>query len=312
MTTENTNKDLSNTVNRQLLENQSFLYAENQKLQQNVTHLSKHLEELRQSTMDPKIMDHLVKEKNHLFSLNETLKRKIHLMKSVVPGLSAEDIEKQKREKQEITKSIEELDVILRKINDRPETFDLKLPKESVVGELCRTLTDRLDDEQLRSDQAIETIRRLRDDDEKLILKDKVADMKHLITDLEVDNTKLKFEVEQMTEEVERHKNDADESFKALTSLKKEKYSLEDQMDELKQKISDLENEKLELKKDMIEELTEANRAKRVSADTEMALQHISEAYENKRREVAKIQKQLEEANGIIYAFREQFDKPIK
>lgn len=62
----------------------------------------------------------------------------------------------------------------------------------------------------------------------------------------------------------------------------------------------------------MIEELTEANRAKRVSADTEIALQHISEAFENKRREVARLQKQLEEANSIINAFKEQFDKPQK
>jgi len=85
---------------------------------------------------------------------------------------------------------------------------------------------------------------------------------------------------------------------------------LEDERDDLKRVISDLENEKLKLKKDMIEELTEANRAKRVSADTEIALQHISEAFENKRREVARLQKQLEEANSIIDAFKEEFDKP--
>lgn len=192
-------------VNRQLLENQSFLYTENQRLQQNVIKLSKHLEELRRSTVDPNVLEHLIKEKNQLFSLNESLKQKINSIRSVVPGLSKEDMEKQRNEKQEILKSIEELDLILKKINDTPETLDIKLSKESTVKELVQTLTKRLEDEQNRSDQALETIRRLRDDDEKLILKDKIADMKQLITDLEVENTKLKFENEQLTEDVERY-----------------------------------------------------------------------------------------------------------
>lgn len=192
-------------VNRQLLENQSFLYTENQRLQQNVIKLSKHLEELRKSTVDPNVLEHLIKEKNQLFSLNESLKQKITSIRSVVPGLSKEDMEKQRNEKQEILKSIEELDLILKKINDTPEALDITLAKESTVKELVQTLTKRLEDEQNRSDQALETIRRLRDDDEKLILKDKIADMKQLVTDLEVENTKLKFDNEQLTEDVERY-----------------------------------------------------------------------------------------------------------
>lgn len=191
-------------MNRQLLENQTFLYTENKRLQQNVLKLSKHLEELRKSTVDPKVFEQLIKEKNHLYSLNESLKLKINSLKSVPSGLSKEETQKQQKEKQEILKSIEELDIILKKINDRPEPFELKLPEESSVKELCKTLTKRLEEEQSRSDQALETIRRLRDDDEKLILKDKLTDMKHLITELEVENTKLKFETEQIYEDMER------------------------------------------------------------------------------------------------------------
>lgn len=205
MTTESAREPLSETVNKQLLENQSFLYVENQRLQQNVSKLSKHLEELRKNTVDPKVLEHLVKEKNHLFALNESLKQKISSIKSVVPGVSKECIEKQQNQKLEILKSIDELDIILKKINERPETLDISLPKESTVKELCQTLSKRLEEEQCRSDQAIETIRRLRDDDEKLILKEKMADLKHLITDLEVENTKLKFEIEQNSEDLERY-----------------------------------------------------------------------------------------------------------
>ncbi|XP_050311291.1 uncharacterized protein LOC126746910 [Anthonomus grandis grandis] len=296
-------------INRQLLENQSFLYTENQRLQENVMKLSKHLQELRKSTVDPKVLEHIIKEKNQLFSLNECLKQKINTIKAVAPGLKKEELEKQENQKQEILKSIEELDTILAKINERPEPFEISLPQESTVSKLCHTLTTRLEEEQYRSDQALETIRRLRDDDEKLILKDKISDMKQLISDLEVENTKLKFEAEQLNEDLQRYKKMCDEQTSELTNMKKEKFKLEDERDELKDKISELENEKLKLKKDMIEELTEANRAKRVCADTEIALQHISEAYENKRKESARLQKQLDEANTIIGAFRDQFDK---
>lgn len=208
MNPEGVTEFTSETVmNKQLLENQTFLYTENKRLQQNVLKLSKHLEELRKSTVDPKVFEQLIKEKNHLYSLNESLKHKINSLKSVPPGLSKEEMLKQQKEKQEILKSIEELDIILKKINDRPEPFELKLPEESSVKELCKTLTKRLEEEQSRSDQALETIRRLRDDDEKLILKDKLADMKHLVTELEVENTKLKFETEQIYEDMERCDN---------------------------------------------------------------------------------------------------------
>lgn len=53
--------------------------------------------------------------------------------------------------------------------------------------------------------------------------------------------------------------------------------------------------------------MNEANRAKRVLVDTEIALQHISEAYENKRMEVMALSQQLEEAEKIIKGFRKQF-----
>ncbi|KAL1505963.1 hypothetical protein ABEB36_005406 [Hypothenemus hampei] len=298
-------------VNRQLLENQSFLYIENQRLQENVMKLSKHLDDLRKSTVDPKVLEQLIKEKNHLILLNENLKQKINSIKSVVPGLSKQELEKVQKQKQEILKSIEELDIILKKVNDKPETLEINLPQHSTVKELCHTLSKRLEEEQSRSDQAIETIRRLRNDDEKLILKDKMADMKHLITDLEVENTKLKFDAEQLTDDVERFKKNIEDLSGELRTVKNEKIALEDEKDQLKQTVSELENEKLKLKKDMIEELTEANRAKRVSADTQIALQHISEAFESKRKEALKLQKQLDEANALIGAFRGQFEKHI-
>ncbi|XP_076252988.1 uncharacterized protein LOC143191620 [Rhynchophorus ferrugineus] len=296
-------------VNKQLLENQSFLYNENQRLQENVRRLSKHLDELKQNSVDPKVLEHLMSEKGNLIALNDTLKKKIKELKSLPASITKEDLEKHQTEKQELLQSIDELDIVLSRINNRSEAFEVTLPKESTVQKLCDTLTKRLEEEQQRSDEALETIRRLRDDDEKMMLKDKISDLKQLITDLEVENTKMKFETEQLADEIQRQKINVEDAAKDIRELKKEKYRLEDEVDKLKQNISDLENDKLNLKKDMIEELTEANRAKRVSADTEIALQHISEAYENKRKEVAKYQKQLDEANTIIKAFREQFDK---
>ncbi|KAF7285427.1 hypothetical protein GWI33_010676 [Rhynchophorus ferrugineus] len=296
-------------VNKQLLENQSFLYNENQRLQENVRRLSKHLDELKKNSVDPKVLEHLMSEKGNLIALNDTLKKKIKELKSLPASITKEDLEKHQTEKQELLQSIDELDIVLSRINNRSEAFEFTLPKESTVQKLCDTLTKRLEEEQQRSDEALETIRRLRDDDEKMMLKDKISDLKQLITDLEVENTKMKFETEQLADEIQRQKINVEDAAKDIRELKKEKYRLEDEVDKLKQNISDLENDKLNLKKDMIEELTEANRAKRVSADTEIALQHISEAYENKRKEVAKYQKQLDEANTIIKAFREQFDK---
>ncbi|XP_060523737.1 uncharacterized protein LOC132700435 [Cylas formicarius] len=312
MTTELSNdhdklKSLEN-VNRQLLENQSFLCDENRKLQQNASKLSKNLEELRKSTVDPDVLKSLTLEKNNLATLNERLKQKLETLTAKSSELNERETEKQRIEKRELIKSVEELEIILNRINSRPETFEIALPKDSTVKEMCKTLTKRLDEEQKRSDEAIETIRRLRNDDEKLILKDKIADLKQLITDLEVENSKLKFQGEQLEDDVERYKRDLSEAVEDAKTSKKEKYQLEYEIDKLKQIISNLENEKIKLKKDMIEELTEANRAKRVLTDTEIALQHISEAYENKRKEVARYQKQLDEANMIIRGFRDQFD----
>nr|CAI5850774.1 unnamed protein product [Callosobruchus analis] len=55
-------------VNKQLLQNQSFLYNENQKLQDDVKRLSYQLENLRKTSVKPEIFDALRKEKNHLTS----------------------------------------------------------------------------------------------------------------------------------------------------------------------------------------------------------------------------------------------------
>ncbi|XP_023029503.2 uncharacterized protein [Leptinotarsa decemlineata] len=295
----------SNTINRQLLENQSFLYTENQKLQNDVQSLSKQLENLRNSTIQPEVFEALRKEKDHLLALNETLRKKIKTRRGTSILTTPSDLQKEHKEKIEIIKTVQEIDRLLEKIRDS-EKFEMR-PCENNAALVIESLTKKLEEEQRKCEEANEALRKLRVDDEKYILREKITDMKQLISDLEVENTKLKFENEQLAEDVDEYKKQLNEATEEAKTVTKKFCQLEDEKDKLKVVISELENEKIKLKKEMIEEMNEANRAKRVSVDTEIALHHISEAYENKRKEVQAISAQLEEAEKIIRSFKEQF-----
>ncbi|KAG5870567.1 hypothetical protein JTB14_028795 [Gonioctena quinquepunctata] len=296
----------SNTINRQLLENQSFLHNENQKLQYDIQSLSKQLETLRNATVCPEVFETLRKEKDHLLALNETLRKKIRHLKSPSTHPEAPDAEKEQKEKLELIKTVQEVDRLLEKIRNS-ERFEIK-SHESNNAQVIETLTKKLEEEQKKSETANEALRKLRVDDEKYKLRGKITDMKQLINDLEIENTKLKFENEQLAEDIEDYKKQVNEATDESKIATQRSYELEDEKEKLKGIISELENEKIKLKKEMIEEMNEANRAKRVSVDTEIALHHISEAYENKRKEVQAISAQLEEADKIIRGFKKQFD----
>nr|CAH7735665.1 unnamed protein product [Callosobruchus chinensis] len=189
------------------------------------------------------------------------------------------------------------------------EKFELKPPQQD-LHKMVEKLTSRLEEEQQKAQEAEETIRKLREDDEKYIMREKLTDMKQLVTDLEIENSKLKFEIEQLTDDVDTYKRQLDDGTEEAKQSAARCCRLEGEKDKLKDMISQLENEKIELKKEMIQEMTEANRAKRVSVDTEIALQHIAEAYETKRKEMAALIQQLEDAEKIIKEFKDQFATP--
>ncbi|KAJ8968131.1 hypothetical protein NQ314_002452 [Rhamnusium bicolor] len=222
-------------------------------------------------------------------------------------GLNDYEKQEQKQQSVELLKSAQDLEKLLHKVNAHSDRLEIKHPEKNIT-ETFTILTRKLEEEHKRSEEANEALRKLREDDEKYVLREKITDMKQLLTDLEVENTKLKFESEQLAEDVENYKKELNEAVEEAKRATKKNYELEDDKDRLKQTISDLENDNIKLKKEMIEELNEANRAKRVSVDTEIALQHISEAYENKRREAMQLTLQLEDAERIIKSFRDQFE----
>ncbi|VEN64639.1 unnamed protein product [Callosobruchus maculatus] len=295
-------------VNKQLLQNQSFLYNENQKLQDDVKRLSYQLENLRRTSVKPEIFDALRKEKNHLTTLNETLKRKIQQLKSPPGAISTYDAAKEQKEKEELLSTVRDLEELITKVKCM-EKFELKPPQQD-LHKMVETLTSRLEEEQQKAQEAEETIRRMREDDEKYVMREKLTEMKQLVTDLEIENSKLKFEIEQLNDDVDTYKRQLDDATEEAKQSAARCCQLEDEKDKLKEMVSDLENEKIELKKEMIQEMTEANRAKRVSVDTEIALQHIAEAYETKRKEMAALLQQLEDAEKIIKEFKDQFAAP--
>lgn len=293
-------------ASKQLLENQTFLYNENQKLQDDVNRLSAQLEIMKLSTVSPDIFQALKREKDNLLALNLTLKSKLKRLKTSPPSLSAVEIDQEKKSYSDITKSAQDLEKMVWKLSSHSDRLSISVPHDN-LSETIMTLNQKLEEEQKKNEEAKETIRKLREDDEKYVLREKMMDMKQLLTDLEVENTKLKLESEQLAEEMETYKKGLSEAVEEAKATSKRNIELDDEIYKLKQIISDLENDKLKLKKEMIEELNEANRAKRVSADTEIALQHISEAYENKRREVMQLTARLEDAENIINIFKRQF-----
>lgn len=294
-------------TSRQLLENQTFLFNENQKLQEDVNRLSAQLESLKISSVSPDVFQALKREKDNLLAVNFSLKSKIKRLKAAPPPLNQTEVDKETQSYHDLTKSAHDLDKILAKISSHSDRLEITTPHDS-LSEMVAVLTKKLEEEQRRNEEANEAIRKLRDDDEKYILREKLTDMKQLLTDLEVENTKLKLEGEQLAEDVESYKKELAQSIEEAKDMTKRNFELEDEIYRLKQTISGLENDNLKLKKEMIEELNEANRAKRVSADTEIALQHISEAYENKRREVMQLTARLEDAENIIDIFKRQFN----
>lgn len=296
-------------MNKHLLDNQSVLYDENQKLHQDISRLSKQLEQLRRDPVDPETVTSLRREKQQLLSLNQTLKKKIKRLKSPVNSLSVKQNENDQWDKQELLNSVRDLNNLLDKIK-KSEKLDIKPPEQN-IAKVIESLTKKLEEQQKKNEEASDTIRRLRDDDEKYLLKERINDMKQLVTDLELENAKLKFESEQLTDDVESYKKQMNEALEEVKSVTKKCFKLEDEKEEMKTDIKELEDEKIRLKKEMIEQMNEANRAKRVSVELEIALHHVSDAYEHKRQEVMAMQAQLDDAEKIIRNFKEQLEPTL-
>lgn len=244
---------LLENVNHQLLQNQSFLYEENQKLQKDVAKLSKQLNHLKTSNVNPELFEALKKEKNNLLELNHTLNNKIKILRSPPAAITQLELQKEHREKHDLMKTVHDLDEILQKVKN----FDKPSIKESPAGGnvslVVEIMRKKLDESEQKREELKETIRKLCSNDEKYTLREEISDMKQLITDLEVENTKLKYDSEQITEDIETYKKQLHDATEEAKAALKKTYQLEEDKDKLKDQISDLETEKISLKKEMIE-----------------------------------------------------------
>lgn len=289
--------------------NQSPINHENLKLHEDIAKLSEQMEHFRKATMEPNMIDTLKKEKRQLIALNETLKKKIKRLRAPNTTTNLKEIENEQWERQELLNSVRDLNQIMEKIK-KSDKLQIEPPEQNIAKTVA-SLTRKLEELERKNEEANDTIRNLRDDDEKYILKERINDMKQLITDLELENAKLKFESEQLSEDVESLKRQLNESVEAEKTVTKKCYELEDEKDKLKVDINELEDDKIRLKKEMIEEMNEANRAKRVSVELEIALHHVSDAYEHKRQEVLSMQNQLDDAEKIIRNFKIQLEPTL-
>lgn len=297
------------SMNKTLRENQSLLHHENQKLHEDIKKLSKQLEDFGKSSVEPEMLETLRKEKDHLITLNDTLKKKIKRLKIPATSSNLQDINSDQWENDELIKTAKILSQLLEKIKNS-EKLDIKAPEQSLTTTV-ESLMKKLDEQQRKLEDASDTIRKLRDDDEKYILKERINDMKQLITDLELENAKLKFECEQLSEDVNSFKKQLNEAVEEVKLASKKCYQVEDERDQLKGTIRELEDEKIRLKKEVIDEMNEANRAKSVSVELEVALHHVSDAYEHKRQEVTALHKQLDDAEKIIRNFKIQLEPTL-
>lgn len=297
------------SISKSLVFTQTRLYQENQQLHEDIAKLSKQLEYITKASVEPEVIRTLKKEKEHLVALNETLKKKIKRLRTPSTSTSLKEIETEQWEKQELFKSLKDLNEIMEKIK-RSEKVEIKPPEENLQT-VIDSLTRKLDEEQQKYEEAAETIRKLRNNDEKYVLKERISDMKQLITDVELENAKLKFESEQLSDDIESLKKQLNETIEEVKTATKKCCQLEEEKEVLKKSVRELEDEKISLKKEMIEEMNEANRAKRVSVELEIALHHVSDAYEHKRQEVASMQKQLDDAEKIIKNFKEQLEPTL-
>ncbi|CAH0559518.1 unnamed protein product [Brassicogethes aeneus] len=277
--------------NRKLLKNQSFLYDENKKLYSNLEKFAQELEDLKRSSIATDQYQSLRSEKSLLILQNKQLKSKLKQIKAPSKTNSHETV----TTKQEtLHGAFDGLDQILGRI--KGDQHRIQINNQPVeISDTLKELTRQLELEQKKTLALNEQLRQERNDDEKGTLKTKLIDMKDKITNLEVENTKLIFQNDQLTDDLNRTKKQLERSEADLSVEIKKSHDFEKEKDKLKRSISEVENDNLRLKKEMIEELNEANRAKRISIDTEIALQHISEAYENKRKEAMKYIAEIDE-----------------
>ncbi|CAG9827277.1 unnamed protein product [Diabrotica balteata] len=78
----NISQDAIKSVNSTLLQNQSSLYKENIKLQDDIVRLSQQLEEIRSLKMNDDLFQYFQKEKENLLTLNNTLRENIRHLKT--------------------------------------------------------------------------------------------------------------------------------------------------------------------------------------------------------------------------------------
>ncbi|CAH1104745.1 unnamed protein product [Psylliodes chrysocephalus] len=288
----------------QPLHNRIYFYRENEKLEEDVDTLNKELDDTKKSSVNTEYIENLKMEKNNLLALNERLQRKLKYLRHYSPTKQSDFVQETK-EKKDLFETVKELDRLIEKFK-RNEIFEIKQQDENHTANLINSLTIKIEEEEKKSEQLNEIIRKLRNSDEKYILEEKLTDLKQLLTDLEKENSKLKYENEQLLDNIENFKNQLNQALEDVKIATKKCYTLEDDKDQLKKIISDLENEKTQIKKDM-DEMNETNAVNKVPVDTELALEHISEAYEMKRREVKQLMEQLVAAENIIKEFQKQF-----
>lgn len=291
-------------ANHQLLENQSFLHAENQRLQQTVADLNLEIEDLRSTMIPPATIDQLQAQNRQFKILNCALKKKLKQLKRPPQEWSEKEIERDKDEQKALRDASENLDVLVRVIKKQSERLEIRSNLRS-VAQTMDNLKEKLEMEERRNSVNEELLRSHWENDEVYVLQDKISDLRRTNDQLQVEGAKRKFQLEDAQKEIDRLKIDLEAVKVNLADEMKKIKLLENERDVLKQNITVLENANLALKREMIEELNEANRAKRVCIDTEIALKQIKDAFEEKRHEVVTLTSQLSDALNTIRTMSE-------
>lgn len=267
------NTDNPNPQNEDLNNNKRRLFDQNEILLQDLNNLNFELQELKKLTSpntEPLTVD------RHILNISS------FPPENVQPG------------NENLTTAIQDLEELLQKI--RTDSRHLEVNKTSVeIKKSINDLTVPLDIK-----DGSPNVIKVESNDNNDSLRNKINELNARITKLEVENTKLKFQNEQYMDDLERAKKQLVRTEAELKDSVSKNWDLEDQREKFRQIITEIENENIKIKKEIIEEMNEANRAKRILVSTENALQHVSEAFENKRKEcmkyieeISKFKKQL-------------------
>lgn len=142
----------------------------------------------------------------------------------------------------------------------------------NTISSTVKGLTKTIEQEEQKCVEAEFKLKQLKNNKEELLLKDKLYDMQSRVADLQLTNSNLKENNKKLIDEIKKLQqqfNMTEEQIK----LKNQNYEdVNKEITLLRQKIDEIENCCLKLKKELIIELEEATKARKIAMDSEQML----------------------------------------